>query len=101
MADLPNVGDLARVVMECCSSPTSLLNMIGRVAEIEKFETACDECGDVHRGPHARIPELATSQGRDWFPLHWFRRVPPLEQLESVDIADELSAERPRERVSA
>lgn len=100
MADLPKVGDLARVADECCSS-RSVLNQIGHVDAIESFASECADCGFPYSGRFAHIPDLQTRPAGGWFPLHWLRRIPPLADLESIDIADELDTEHPREQVIA
>jgi superfamily II helicase len=101
MADeLPNVGDLARVVRVCgcCDASRALLDRFVTVAEIRLPESAiCGRCGKDFG-----VGELAiTEPDRMGFRRDALQRVPPLADLESIEIADELDAERSRERVTA
>lgn len=106
--DLPSANDLARVVTKCnCpgSPPPGWIGTVERLLPSVDFR--CSLCGFECECDAAFIPDFAKKRlapGRvftGYIPRHWLRRIPPLSELESVDICDELDAERPRERVTA
>lgn len=91
MADLPNVGDLARVVRVCGCERSQ--RWLGRYGHVDSFRSVgienivCDRCDKPHD-----VAELALIRGYH-YPRAWLARVPPLAELESVDIVTELEAE--------
>lgn len=102
MGELPNPGDLAFVIRRVCCDKQSDAPFVGtpvRVTALFTFDAdaSCAYCGHEIKGSI----EIAATTSRHAFPRANLRRIPPLSQLESVDIADELDAEKPRERVKA
>lgn len=101
--DPPSVGDLAWVKRDHCGR-SGTEGHVHRVLEIDvhpEYWLKCSYCRGVfcEGRPHARLD--CGDGSCVWHPLEWLRRLKPLADLESIDIADELDAERPREQVAA
>lgn len=102
MADeLPNVGDLARVVRTCeCAVSQQFLGRYYTVtADLGvHHNVVCHYCDRAFDPTHCVSVDSAPDST---VPRSWLRRIPPLADLESADTITEIESERPRERVSA
>ena len=90
MSEPIKVGDLVVQVHDCCpSSNTSKMGVPGVVAQITSGATKCDYCRGLYAGPHVA---LAGEPGHWKTPMAWFKRIPPLSELEDVIEGEELAA---------
>lgn len=96
-SDLPNAGDLARVA-ECCGCEGSRQNL-GEFVLVTAIEPPINAICVYCLTSFAIVGAL-TSDGRR-FNRAFLRRVPPLSDLQSIDICTELDAERSRDKVAA
>lgn len=97
MSQLPNAGDVARVVQVCgcCEKSLRLRDIFVTVTLIADAELVV--CGHCYKS-FPDVEMAFTDRGIVFMRRH-LRRVPPLAELESIHIADEIESERPREKV--
>ena len=83
------VGDLVQVVRSCCTGYLDAKTPIFTLAAIENFPPAkCAWCGfSLPDGAYG-----ARKVGKCGFPIDWLKRIPPLEELETVRTEDEVTA---------
>jgi len=76
---LPEVGDLAVVVHQCCDKVE--VHPIGKVEEIVSLSSRCAFCRTSLTGQFAVFND---PEGLLYWPLSWLRRIPPLSSLEGL-----------------
>lgn len=94
--ELPNAGDLAIVVHVCgCDANRDM----GRVVTVARLllcgSTHIVRCATCHQPFGAVDCAICdTPEGAILFVRSWLRRIPPLVELESIDIVTELEREQ-------
>ena len=79
-------GDMVVIVYQCCSVDSELGHVF-RVTKVLETGTGCSYCGDTFEGLCA---EAADGSGPHAVPLHWLKRIPPLEELEGQNQKEDL-----------
>lgn len=82
-----SVGDLAILVRSCCKKTSAGIGKIGTIQFVKEMETLCRGCNTHHKGLHAALHARAVGG-----PIHWAKRIPPLEELDDVKKDEEITA---------
>ena len=92
MSEPIKVGDLVVQVYDCCPTrPLGKLGIPGIVARIVQDVSSCGHC----RGRYGYQGPLVMLAGEPEYwktPLHWFKRIPPLSELDDVKQDEEITA---------
>jgi hypothetical protein len=89
MSDKPiSVGDLAVVLKTHCDSNPNL----GRIVTVDSIVTHWIRCIQCRKNSvfEGRIAIYCVRGERFGSPLPWLKRIPPLDELENIDVEDKL-----------
>jgi hypothetical protein len=85
------VGDLVAVIhWPCCNGDIGLVFNVTGLKPATGVGGYCSHCGD--RSKHSTTCQNAINAKGSIFPVHWLKRIPPLDELEKEQERKEIAA---------